>query len=221
MFSIKICGITNVKDGQLAALAGADAIGLNFYEDSPRFVNAEIAGKLSQVVPAKVQRVGLFVNAAAELINQHCEALRLDFIQLHGDEPPEFLAELCDVPIVRAFRFGGDNMDEIAAYLDACSRAPTAVLIDAKIEGEFGGTGEAVDWESLAAAKEQLGDMPLVLAGGLDPFNVEEAVETVRPSAVDTASGVESKAGSKDPMLMRAFVNAAKRALQALQADGT
>lgn len=208
-----------MKDALLAALAGADAIGLNFYHESPRCIDLETAEKISAVAQQRVQRVGLFVNAPAEEINRHHDTLKFDFIQLHGDEPPELLAELPEVPFLRAFRYGEGGIEPILEYLQACSRAPTAVLIDAQKEGMFGGTGEALDWESLASVKEKLGEMKLVLAGGLTPFNVEEAVAAVRPAAVDCATGVESRPGNKDPLLVRAFVNTAKKALQAL-ADG-
>ena len=100
----------------------------------------------------------------------------MDFIQLHGDEPPEFLAELGDVPLIRAFRCGSDGLGPLIEYLGACPRRPDAVLIDAKQDGLYGGTGEVVDWTALGEAKGELGDMPLVLAGGLTPFNVEEAI---------------------------------------------
>lgn len=221
MFKIKICGINSVKDAQLAGLAGADAVGLNFYEQSSRHVAPEAAEKLVAVLRPNVKRVGLFVNSAADEINRVAEQLQLDYIQLHGDEPPEMLAELSERPILRAFRFGGTGADEIARYLERCEggRLPDAILVDALKPGEYGGTGEVADWEAVSKAKSVLGEIPLILAGGLTPFNVAEAILKVRPIAVDVASGVESRPGNKDPMLVRAFVNAAKKAFQQAESE--
>jgi phosphoribosylanthranilate isomerase len=221
LFKIKICGVNSVKDAQLVGLAGADAVGLNFYEDSPRHVDLETAEKLVGVLRPTVKRVGLFVNSAADDINRLAERLQLDFIQLHGDEPPALLADLSERPILRAFRFGEAGADDIARFLEACGggRRPDAILVDAMKPGEFGGTGEVADWDAVAKAKPILGEIPLVLAGGLTPFNVADAIAKVRPDAVDSASGVESRPGNKDPMLVRAFVNAAKRAFQQLESS--
>ena len=147
LFKIKICGINSVKDAQLVGLAGADAVGLNFYENSPRRVDIETAEQLIGVLRPNVKRVGLFVNATVELINQIAEQLQLDYIQLHGDEPPEMLADLSERPILRAFRFGETGAEEIARFLKSCGggRRPDGILIDALKPGEFGGTGEVAD----------------------------------------------------------------------------
>jgi len=222
LFKIKICGITSPKDAQLVALAGADAIGLNFYEASARHVTLEAAQKIAAVTPARVKKVGVFVNAPVPGITEAVEALKLDCIQLHGDEPPDLLLALPNVSIIKAFRFGEQAAAEVPAYINACQsgRQPEAFLVDAHKAGEYGGTGETVDWSLLAASKQVFGDAPLILAGGLTPFNVEEAILAVRPAGVDTASGVESKPGSKDPLLVRAFVNAAKKAFQRLEQSG-
>jgi phosphoribosylanthranilate isomerase len=208
-----------VKDAQLVGLAGADAVGLNFFEQSPRHVDVETAQNLVGVLRPTVKRVGLFVNSAAAEINQIAEALRLDYVQLHGDEPPELLADLSARPIIRAFRFGENGADDIARFLESCrgGRLPDAILVDALKPGEYGGTGEVADWDAVVSAKAVLGELPLVLAGGLTPFNVANAIAKVQPDAVDTASGVEGRPGNKDPMLVRAFVNAAKKAFQQLE----
>lgn len=221
LFKIKICGVSSVKDAQLIGLAGADAVGLNFYDKSPRHVDIDTAEKLIGVLRPTVKRVGLFVNSAADEINRVAEQLHLDYIQLHGDEPPELLADLSERPIIRAFRFGETGADEISRFLEACGggRPPDAILVDASIPGEYGGTGEVADWDAVAGTKPNLGGIPLVLAGGLSPFNVAEAIAKVRPDAVDTASGVESRPGNKDPMLVRAFVNAAKKAFQQVESS--
>ncbi len=222
LFKIKICGVNSVKDAQLIGLAGADAVGLNFYENSPRHVNLETAQKLVGVLRPTVKRVGLFVNSGADEINRIAEQLQLDYIQLHGDEPPELLAELLERPILRAFRFGETGADEISRFLEGCGggRRPDAILVDGSKPGEYGGTGEVADWNAVASTKPIFGEIPLVLAGGLSPFNVADAIAKVRPDAVDTASGVETRPGNKDPMLVRAFVNAAKKAFQQLESSG-
>lgn len=203
----------------MVALAGADAVGLNFYPESPRFIDSEAAEKIVAVLPDRIAKVGIFVNASADEVLKTSDRLKLDWIQLHGDEPPETLVELGSRSVVRAFRFGQDGYAEIAQYLEACQRAarlPEAVLVDARREGEFGGTGETVEWSAVDAGRTAFGNLPLVLAGGLTPFNVSEAIAAAKPIAVDTASGVESKPGNKDPMLVRAFVNAARKAFEAL-----
>ncbi|HUG68839.1 MAG TPA: phosphoribosylanthranilate isomerase [Pirellulaceae bacterium] len=218
LFKIKICGINSVKDAQLVGLAGADAVGLNFFEQSPRHVDFETAQKLIGVLRPTVKRVGLFVNSTAAEINRIAEALQLNYVQLHGDEPPQLLADLSARPIVRAFRFGATGTDDIARFLEDCGqgRRPDAILVDALKPGEYGGTGEIADWDVVAKVRPILGEIPLVLAGGLTPFNVADAIAKVRPDAVDTASGVESRPANKDPMLVRAFVNTAKKAFEQL-----
>lgn len=200
-------------------LAGADALGLNFYKESPRYLESEVGQKIVSVLKPSVKRIGLFVNSTAAEINQVIEQFALDYIQLHGDEPAEFLSDLAERPIIRAFRFDERGGDHISSFLGACGsgRRPDAILIDASKPGEYGGTGEVVDWGAVSAARPALEGIPLVLAGGLTPFNVAAAIAKVRPEAVDTASGVESAPANKDPMLVRAFVNAAKKAFQQLE----
>jgi phosphoribosylanthranilate isomerase len=219
LYQIKICGITRIPDAQVVALAGADAAGINFYPESKRYVAFELAEKIAKVLSGRVHCSGVFVNASADEIRQAAEALKLDAIQLHGDEPPEFLTEFPDQQIVKAFRFGERGIEEVGAYLEQCrvaGKVPDAVLVDACRPGEYGGTGEQPDWSVVAGLRETLGEVPMVLAGGLTAFNVAEAIAATRCNAVDVASGVESKPGQKDPMLVRAFVNSARKALSAL-----
>jgi phosphoribosylanthranilate isomerase len=250
MFRIKICGITSVEDAAAAARAGADALGLNFYARSPRFLRPELARAVAEAVPPGVLKVGLFVNAPAEEVCRAFDELRFDLIQLHGDEPPAFLASLAPRPVMRAFRLGanrgagcqpagqkagwqpaprteassyGGGLQAIADYLGECRRlqcVPRMVLIDAGVPGQYGGTGVTADWAALAGHGLGAWDPPLVLAGGLTPRNVAEAIRTVRPSAVDTASGVESSPGRKNPEAMVAFVRAAREAFLGGQASG-
>lgn len=215
MFRVKICGITSVDDALVAARAGADAIGLNFFPESPRHVSREDARRIRVAVPEGLVKVGLFVNSSVEEVCRTCDALGLDLIQLHGDEPPEFLAKLGGRPVMRAFRLGESDLTSVAEYLETCRRLqclPRLVLLDAFCKGRYGGTGRTTDW-TLAAQYQQRADYPpVVLAGGLNPSNVAEAIQTVRPCAVDTASGVESRPRCKDAELVAGFVRHAQSA---------
>ncbi|MBX3413844.1 MAG: phosphoribosylanthranilate isomerase [Pirellulales bacterium] len=222
MFRIKICGVTNTDDGRLAAEAGADAIGLNFYSPSPRSVTPERAAEIADSMPDGVLRVGVFVNATLDEIESICDRVTLDAIQLHGDEPPEFLAALTRLPVVRAFRLGEEGPDHIHTYLAECQEldcSPRLVLIDSHQVGQFGGTGATADWNAVADLGAMLAERAIVLAGGLTPDNVAEAIDTVHPAAVDTASGVEREPGHKDPLRVRAFVERAKGAYRRLDDD--
>lgn len=203
-------------------LAGADAVGLNFYDKSARSIDLATAQKVAAAMPSKITKVGVFVNASASEIRQAVEQVKLDVVQLHGDEPPEFLAELSDFTIVRSFRFGDEGTDPIRGYLEQCAakRLPDSILVDARHGDQYGGTGKTFDWEALAEQRDQLRDLPLILAGGLTPFNVAKAIALVRPDAVDTASGVESELGHKDPVLVRAFATSSKKAFAAVAASG-
>jgi len=215
LFKIKICGITRPVDARVVALAGADAIGLNFFSASSRYVDVATAAKILADVRGRVAKVGVFVNATAEEALLTADQLQLDWIQLHGDEPPAFLGSLTGRQLLKAFRVGDQGLQPVAEYLDECQRLgrlPDAVLIDGRQEGQYGGTGATTDWQALSSQRELLRGLPVVLAGGLTPFNVEQAIALGRPDAVDTASGVESKASLKDPMLVRAFVNSSRKA---------
>ena len=224
MFRVKICGITNVEDARLVAAAGADAVGLNFFSESPRFIDLETAQTIIESLPPSMIKVGLFVNATANQINAVAIQLALDMVQLSGDEPPEIVAEL-SLPAMKAFRIGESGLSSVAAWLGRCreiGKMPAACLLDAFKPGQFGGTGQTLDWSQLVTDQKSLfgskdapqaNKPPLVLAGGLHSSNVAEAVFTVRPYAVDTASGVESSPGKKDATLVQAFVSTAKAAL--------
>jgi phosphoribosylanthranilate isomerase len=215
MFRVKICGITSVDDARMAADAGADAIGLNFYQGSPRFCPLDEAAAIAAAVPASVCKVGVFVNATSHEIRQAAATVGLELIQLHGDEPPELLREIRPLPVMRAFRMG-DALPAIDDYLRACHRlmcVPRMLLVDAAQQGQYGGTGKTLDWQSLDKNRAAFCGMPLVLAGGLNPANVAAAIAAVRPWGVDVASGVESSPGKKSKELTREFVVAAKAAL--------
>jgi phosphoribosylanthranilate isomerase len=217
MFQTKICGITSVEDALAVAQAGADAIGLNFYARSPRYVTATGAADILKALPAGISKVGLFVDTPASDVCRLFDQLRLDLIQLHGDQPPEFLPQLGQRPVMRAFRVGPEGLRPVAAYLDRCRELGNAIamtLIDSLVVGEYGGTGMVADWSVAQAYRAEAGAPPLVLAGGLTPENVAAAIRTVRPAAVDVASGVESQPGRKDPARVEAFIQAARRAFR-------
>jgi phosphoribosylanthranilate isomerase len=215
LFRIKICGITNVADAQAAAAAGADAIGLNFFSSSSRCVSVERAEEIVRALPSGVCKVGLFVNDSVERVRETYERLKLDAVQLHGDESPEFVAALTGIPVVKAFRIGNQQAAGIKGYVTACQQLGhplSGMIVDAHVPGSFGGTGQLTDWKAAADLQQRLA-VPLILAGGLTAANVGQAIAAVRPYGVDTASGVESSPGCKDPQQVKAFVTAAREAL--------
>lgn len=197
---IKLCGFTRPEDVRSALDLGVDLIGLNLAR-GPRRIDLERAAALARLVPPGAQAVALFVDADEATILAALARTRCPVVQLHGDEPPELAERLrARVPVIKAFRIGA------AADLARLRGYPTdAVLLDAAVAGSHGGTGTAWDHRWLAGAAL---DVPLFLAGGLHPGNVAAAARSVRPWAVDAASGVESAPGIKDPALMAAFVRA-------------
>ncbi|MGA2865609.1 MAG: phosphoribosylanthranilate isomerase [Verrucomicrobiota bacterium] len=201
---VKICGITNLADGRAAAEAGADALGFMFYEPSPRYVSLEAAAAIIGQLPPFVLKVGVFVDAPADLVFRAIGQCGLDLLQFHGGEPPAYCLQF-GLRSMKAFRL------ESVVSLQRLADYPTdAWLLDAAVPGKLGGTGQTFNWD-LARAAQQLG-RPVFLAGGLTPENVAEAVRRVRPYAVDVSTGVEAAPGRKDPAKVRAFVQAAKAA---------
>lgn len=195
---VKICGITRVDDALNAARAGCDAIGLVFYAKSARCVNAAQAAEIAAALPPFVAKVGLFVDASAEEVASVLSAVRLDLLQFHGDEPPEF-CERFGRPYMKAVRVrAGTNLLQYAARYASAS----ALLLDAYQEGVPGGTGLTFDWSLIPPQMTK----PLVLAGGLNPDNVAEAIRTTRPYAVDVSGGVEREKGIKDAARIAAFM---------------
>lgn len=217
---IKVCGVTTPDDAAAVAATGADTIGLNFFAKSPRCVSLEQAREIADASGAAL-RVGVFVNHSAEQIAAAVQAARLDAIQLHGDEPLSLLGELPEgPPVIRAVRVGPEGLAPAARLLeeaDRMGRAFAAVLVDAAAAGAYGGTGKAVDWARIARERRLLGGAPLILAGGLTPENVAEAIRQARPDGVDTASGVESSPGRKDAARAAQFVANAAEAFAALR----
>lgn len=205
----------------MAAGAGADAIGLNFYEKSARCVSMSNAREISNAL-VRYQlgaiSVGVFVNHSSDQVKSTWVETKLSAVQLHGDEPPEFLASLKPIPAIRVRRFDNGCIAAIVRDLTECRMAgsmPFSVLVDALSPGRYGGTGETISWAGLADHAQWL-KLPLILAGGLTPDNVAEAIRIVRPDAVDVASGVEFAPGKKDAAKIRDFVAAAQAAFRDL-----
>jgi phosphoribosylanthranilate isomerase len=222
MFRIKICGIKSPLDAEQAVEAGADALGLNFYNASPRYCDIALAQVIAEELSSKVDLVGVFVNSSVKEVDRYAELAQLAAVQLHGNEPPATVAAVnAGRVLIRSRRLDDVGLAAIVADLRHCQaagRRPDAVLIDAAVPGEFGGTGTRADWSLLENWREELGDVPLVLAGGLTPENVADAIRVVRPAGVDVASGVESHAGVKDPARVRSFIEAARTAFAEIDA---
>ena len=199
---VKICGITSVEDGLAAAEAGADMIGLMFYEGSPRFISLEQAADISRALPPFLMRVGVFVNAPADLVMQAIAQCNLTMLQFHGDENSEFCTQF-GLMSLKAFRTRDESsLEQLENY------ETDAFLLDAHSKNGLGGTGETFNWDLAIAARKF--NKPIFLAGGLTPINVAEAVRQVRPFGVDVSSGVESAPGKKDHAKVKAFIAAAK-----------
>jgi phosphoribosylanthranilate isomerase len=203
---VKVCGITRVEDGVAAAEAGADAVGFVFWPGSPRRVDVERARRIGDALPGSVVRVGVFVNAGSEALARTAEQAGLDLLQLHGDEAPEALAGL-PRPAWKALRVGPDF--SLASALRYEGRA-AGLLLDSHVAGRPGGSGQRFDWRHVALLRERV--RFLILAGGLSPENVAEAVAMAQPDGVDVSSGVESAPGRKDPARLHAFIDAARKA---------
>lgn len=196
--AVKICGITRPEDALAAARAGAHAIGLVFYEPSPRHVTPSRATDIIRALPPFITTVALFVDASAEVVRATLAKAPAGLLQFHGSEPPEFCRQF-DRPYVKAARMNAevDLLQYARDYHDA-----KALLLDNFAEGLHGGSGVAFDWSLIPRGLP----LPVILSGGLTPENVMEAVRRVRPSAVDVSSGVESARGVKDAAKIAAFI---------------
>ena len=201
MVRVKICGITSVEDALTAVAAGADALGFVFHEPSPRHLFPEQAAAIIRALPPFVQAVGLFVNAPLDYVNATCELSRLDLVQLHGEESPDYCSQVAR-RVVKAFR-----VKDISSLEPMKQYRVAGYLLDAYSPSAHGGTGLTFNWQTALLAN-QYG--PIILAGGLSPDNIRQAVATVAPYAVDVSSGVEAAPGRKDPELVRAFIARAK-----------
>ena len=212
---VKICGITRPEDALHAADEGVDAIGLVFYDKSPRYVSSEKAAEISKNLPAFVTSVALFKDSNADSIERVLKQVPIDLLQFHGSESAEFCRQF-GKPYIKALgmevgmemgRAGGTNhRDNIlglaTTYFDA-----RGLLLDSHAPGAAGGTGESFDWNTIPQDLPH----PLILAGGLDIDNVADAIRTVKPFAVDVSSGVESEKGIKDAALVTAFMNTVRK----------
>lgn len=201
---VKICGITRLQDLHAACDAGADALGFVFYEKSPRHVTIETAAALVRALPPFVQSVGLFVNAEPAFIERVLQTVPLDLLQFHGDETPADCARY-GRPYIKAVRVNRDtDLLKYAADFDAAR----GLLLDAFVPGVPGGTGERFDWGLIPPDLLK----PVILSGGLTPDNIADAVQRVRPWAVDVSSGVEASKGIKDAHKIAQFIAKAKEA---------
>lgn len=198
----KICGITRIEDALAAAEAGADAIGLVFYPQSPRAVTIERARAIIAALPPFVTTVGLFVDASRCELGEILDAVPLDLLQFHGDESAAD-CEGHNRPYIKALRVKAG--DDIAAQVDSYANA-SGILLDTFVAGVPGGTGQAFDWSLVPRGLKR----PIILAGGLTAENVRDAIDQVRPYAVDVSGGVEAGKGIKDSEKIRAFMRAVK-----------
>jgi phosphoribosylanthranilate isomerase len=198
MIRIKICGITNLEDALLAVELGADALGFIFYPKSPRKVAPETAREIIAQLPPFVAAVGVFVDEAAGVVRELAAQVRLDWVQLHGQESPDYCRGL-GRRVIKGFRIKDESsLEELEPYQGAVQ----AFLLDTYKKGQVGGTGVSFDWQLAQEAKPY---GRIILAGGLTPENVAQAIAMAQPQAVDAASGTEAAPGRKDPAKLRAF----------------
>jgi phosphoribosylanthranilate isomerase len=201
---VKVCGITRIEDGLAAASFGADAIGFVFYSSSPRYVAPTHAREIAAAIAPFVSTVGLFVDADVATVSNVLQTIRLDYLQFHGDETPEYCAQF-GVPFLKAIRVkpGVDLLQYAAEF-----HAAKAILLDAFVEGTHGGTGQRFDWQLIPRNLP----LPVILSGGLAPENVMDAIRQVMPWAVDVSSGVEIAKGVKDAGKIQQFMRGVRNA---------
>ena len=200
MTLVKICGITNLDDALAAVAAGADALGFNFYKPSPRYITPQHAREMVEQLPQSLLTVGVFVDEELEDVRKIAKEVGLRALQLHGDESPEYCRELADYFVIKTFAVADTfDIQELEPY------QVEAIMLDTKHNNLRGGTGRVFDW---SVAKQAASTIPkLFLAGGLSPENVQNAVEIVRPFAVDACSALEDRPGKKNHERMRVFIN--------------
>ena len=202
MTKVKICGITNLEDALLSAKFGADALGFNFYSKSPRYISPERAREIIEQLPNEILKVGVFVNETLEVIFETATVAKLDAIQLHGEETPEFVREVkakTNLEIIKAFRVSPEfKPDDVLQY------EVDAILLDAYSPKEHGGTGETFDWEIAKKVREIFPEM--YLAGGLSVENVKKSILEVKPSTVDACSSLEEVKGIKSQAKVKNFI---------------
>lgn len=205
MASVKICGITTTE--ALAAAASADFVGFVFYAKSPRALTAATAGPLALAAAPHLKKVGLFVDPDNALLEQVMSSVKLDMIQLHGDENPERVRDIrtrTKLPVMKALRVASEADVRSAKAYESVAQW---LLFDAKIDGQQGGTGRTFDW---ALLKNFRSPLPWMLSGGLNAANIANALAVLSPTAVDVSSGVESSPGKKEPALVKEFIQVVK-----------
>jgi phosphoribosylanthranilate isomerase len=209
LMKVKVCGITSYADAEMALDQGVDAVGFNFFPSSPRYIRPEDARAIIRRLPPFAVAVGLFVNIPEiARVAEIARTAGVQVLQLHGDETPEYCRELSDWPLIKALRIGGSGIPEnLEEY---CVQS---FLLDAREDTLFGGTGKSFDWRLAQGIQRQ---HPIILAGGLRPDNVREAMRIVEPYAVDVCSGVESAPGKKDPAKLIEFMNEVRNGSQFL-----
>jgi len=198
MISVKICGITNISDARSAVEYGADVLGFIFYPGSQRYVPPEKAKEMIQRLPCEVIRVGVFVNQEIREVKEIARFCNLSLIQLHGDESPQYCGQFSGFSLIKAI-----SPRTEAEILRLGDYPVGAILVDAYERGRYGGTGKTSDWRLAIKVKER---HPLILSGGLNADNIREAIEAVRPPAVDINSGVEISPGKKDDEKIRRII---------------
>jgi phosphoribosylanthranilate isomerase len=209
MTRVKICGITRLEDALSAAELGADYLGFNFYPGSKRYIGPEACKQIVaglERVGMTIQKVGVFVNANLEAIETILESCQLDLAQLSGEEPFEILEALGERGF-KAVRPRSQDEAQVVSIMARVRKTPPALLVDAYQAGGYGGTGQTADWDTAAQLAKAY---PVLLAGGLTPANISEALRRVRPWGVDVASGVERAPGIKDRAKMKAFIQTVK-----------
>ena len=201
---VKICGIRTLEEAEAALEAGADALGFNFWPESPRYIATDYALEIIAKLLPVASIVGVFVNEDASRILDLAAKLRLSAVQLHGDESAEFCAQLSTIKTIKAIRVGQDfDLAVIKSY------PVSMILLDSNIKGSYGGTGQRFDWRIAVEAKRLA---RIILAGGLNIENVWDAITHVRPAAIDVCSGVEAEPGRKDFDKLRRFMSVVAQA---------
>ena len=194
---VKICGITNIEDAQLACELGADAVGFIFYEKSKRFVENQKVKSIISMLPSSVEKVGVFVNEPPENINRISKEISLTVAQLHGNESPDFLTEI-NLPIWKALRVKEDFDFTLTNNFMNCK-----IMLDAYSQNEFGGTGKTFNWNIIPDSLKS----EIILAGGISSFNIEEIYKNIKPAWVDISSSLEIQPGKKDKIKLEDFFN--------------
>ncbi|MBI3895723.1 MAG: phosphoribosylanthranilate isomerase [Acidobacteria bacterium] len=204
MIFVKLCGIRRMEDAQVAIEAGANALGFNFWKGTPRYISPPEAARIIATVPPSIWRVGVFVDEDPQRVFQIAAETGISALQFHGSESAKYLDQLGPYEKIKVFKVGtGFEPEQLRPY-----RSASAFLLDSFAAGLPGGTGKTFDWSQAIRAKEY---GRIILAGGLRPQNVEEAIQQVRPWGVDVSSGVETEPGKKNPKLIQDFIEVVRR----------